>query len=386
MNRRMMRTFRRDVLAGLAFSIGISASDDAYATIEPAVFDIRRFVYIPSSTTPDVTVIDAEGDRIAGRLHTGIIARQAVVSRETATLIATDGQSASVSLVDVVSGVPRTVALSAPVDRLSVGTTGRSVAAANLAAGTIALIDLGEDRQDKVTLITGLPPLRDVMFGDLDTSLYIATEGTGGVGLIDVAHARLSREIATFQPMPAGVAALARTPNGRQLLARPQGGGPISVIDPEQGRAIAQVAGGPGTKGIFPSGTGKYLLIPDNIDATLAVFRSDRLDDPVALPGATGVIGVYTAWLDSIAFVPSAFRRSVLVYDLDKMHQVDEIALAGMPVAGAVTADSRALYLPVIDPPSVVAVDGATQRIVARYELTNPPLAALVAGGWGICH
>jgi DNA-binding beta-propeller fold protein YncE len=386
MMRASLRGRRRDVLAGLACAIGVGAPTCAQATIEPALFDIRRYVYVPSTTVPDVAVIDTEDDRIAARLHTGIVARQAVVSRDTATLIATDGQSASVSLLDVVSGKTRTVALSAAVDRLTVGTTGQLVAASDLAGGTIALIDLGEERQDRVTMITGLPPLREVMFGDLDTALYIAAEGLSGVGVVDVAKAKLLHEIATFQPTPDGVAALARTPDGRQVLARPRGGGPISVLDPEQGRAVAQVAGGPGTMGIFPSGTGNYLLIPDDIEATLAVFRSNRLDDPVALPGAAGVIGVYTAWLDSIAFVPSAVRRSVLVYDLDKMHLVDEITLPGAPAAGAVTADSRTLYLPILDPPIVVAVDGNTRRIVATYDLPSPPLAALVAGGWGICH
>jgi hypothetical protein len=385
MIRALLRGGRRDMLVGLACAIGVGAPTRAHATIEPALFDIRRYVYVPSTTAPDVTIIDTENDWIAGRLHTGIVARQVVVSRETATLIATDGQSASVSLVNVVSGIARTVALPAPVDRLTVGTTGRLVAASDLAGGAIALIDLGEDRQDTVTLITGLPPLRDVMFGNLDTALYIAAGGISGVGVVDVAKARLLHEIATFQPTIAGVAALARTPDGRQLLARAWGG-PISVLDPEQGRAIAQVAGGLGTAGMFPSGTGSYLLIPDNIEATLAVFRSNRLSDPVALPGAVGVIGVYTAWLDSIAFVPSAPRRSVLVYDLDKMHLMDEIALPGTPVAGAVTPDSRTLYLPVLDPPRVVAVDGATRRIAATYDLPSRPLAALVAGGWGICH
>jgi hypothetical protein len=377
---------RRSVLAGVACAIGVGVSTWARATIEPALFDIRRYVYAPSATTPDVTVIDAEADRIVGNLNIGIVARQVVVSRETATLIATDGQSASVSLVNVVSGVARTVALPTPVSRLTVGTTGRLVAASDPAGGTIALIDLAEDRQDAVTLISGLPPLRDVMFGALDTALYVAAKGVDGVGVVDVAQAKLLDEIATAQPTGAGVGALARSLDGRQVLALPLEGGPISVLDPEQRKVVAQIAGGPGTTGVFASGTGNYLLIPDNVDATLSVFRSSRLNDPIALPGAFGVTGVYTAWLDSIAFVPSALRRSVLVYDLDKMRLVDEIALPGMPGAGAVTADSRTLYLPVLDPPRVLAVDGATRRIATSYDLPNRPLATLVAGGWGICH
>ncbi len=95
-----LRGGRRDVLAGLACVIGVGAPTGARATIEPAAFDIRRYVYVPSTTAPDVTVIDTEDDRISGLLHIGIVARQVLVSRDTATLIATDGQSPLVSLVD----------------------------------------------------------------------------------------------------------------------------------------------------------------------------------------------------------------------------------------------------------------------------------------------
>jgi DNA-binding beta-propeller fold protein YncE len=375
---------RRNLLAGLAGALGGAAAARAQAAIDPALFDIRRYVYVPSATTPDVTVIDADTNRLVRSLRTGIVASQVVVSRSAAALVATDGRSAAVSLVDVFAGTARTLVLPAPAERLTSGTNGRLVAASDLAGGTITLIDAGEGRVD--TVITGLPPLRDVMFGGQDTVLYIAAEGLDGIGVIDVASARLSQRIATFRPTRAGVAALARTPNGRQVLAQPQGGGPISVLDLEQGRPVAELAAGPGTAGMFPSGTGTYLLVPDNLKATLAVFRTERLGDPVALPGAAGVIGVYTAWLDSVAFAPSVAGSRLLIYDLDRLQPAGEIALAGTPVHGAVTPDSRTLYLPLLDPPQVVAVDGATRQVTGRFDLASRPLAALVAGGWGICH
>ncbi len=375
---------RRQVLAGLAGALGAAAAAPAQAAFDPALFDIRRYVYIPSATTPDVTVIDADTGRIVPGLQTDMIARQVVVDRATAKLIATDAASATVSLVDVFAGTIRKLALPAPAERLTVGISGRLAAASDLAGGTITLIDLNDGRVD--TVIAGLPRVRDVMFGAQDTVLYIAAEGLDGIGVIDVANARLSHQIATFQPTRAGVGALARTPNGRQILAQPQGGGPISVLDPEQGKPVAQLAAGPGAAGMFPSGTGTFLLVPDNDEATLSVFRTEHLENPVALPGAAGMIGVYTAWLDSVAFVPSAAGSRLLIYDLDALRPAGEIALAGPPLRGAVTPDSRTLYLPVRDPPCVVAVDGASRTVSARFDLASPPLAALVAGGWGICH
>jgi DNA-binding beta-propeller fold protein YncE len=286
--------------------------------------------------------------------------------------------------VDVFSGSVRKVDLPAPAGRLTVSASGQLVAATDPAGGTIALIDLGSGQVG--TRITGLPPLRDAMFGDQDATLYIAAEGIDGIGVIDLGRAALSHEISPIAPTRAGMAALARTPDGRQILAQPQGGGPISVIDPKTHKAVGQLAAGPGTAGMFPSGIGHYLLVPDNVQATLAVFRSADPAHPTVLPGAAGVTGIYTTWLDSVAFMPSAARRSVLLYDLDKLRLADEIALPGTPARGAVTVDSGALYLPILDPPQVLVLDGATRRVTHTFDLASTPLAALIAGGSGLCH
>ena len=375
---------RRALMAGLAGMSGLSLSRPAWATASPALLDMSRYVYVPSAVTPDITVIDIDSNRIVGQLHAGVIPQQAVVSRGAATLVAIDGETASASLVDVFAGTVRSVALPAPAQRLTVSASGQLVAATDLKGGTITVIDLSEGRVSK--RISGLPPLRDTMFGERDTVLYVAAEGISGIGVVDLTGGVLTGEIAVLPPSTAGIATLARTPDGRQILALPQGGGPISVVDAVQGTVIGELKAGFGTEGIFPSGVGSYLLVPDNVAATLAVFRGTHQADPVLLRGAAGVIGIYTAWLDSVAFMPSTASRSVLVYDLDAMRQVGDITLHGTPAQGAVTADSRTLYLPVLDPPAIVVLDGQTRAITTTVDLPHQPLAALIAGGSGLCH
>ncbi len=362
---------------------GVARPGRARAAFDPTLADIRRYVYVPSAGTPDVTVIDVDTERVAGRLPIGIVARHVAVSREAATLVATDAAGAG-SLVDVFTGAIRSFALPNPADQLTIGTGGRLAAAVAGAGGTIALIGIDSGRVE--TVISGLPPLRDVMFGNQDTELYIAAEGIAGIGVVDPGKARLVREIAGFGVVRDGMATLARTPNGRQVLAQPNGGGPVSVIDLEQGKPIGAFAAGSGTVGIYPSGTGAWLLIPDKTEATLTVFRFDHPDKPVVLKGAADALYVHTAWLDSVAFVPCAASRRVLVYDLDTLRIAGEIPLAGTPIRGAVTTDSRTLYLPTLDPAQIVAVDGSTRRVAATFDLPGAPLTALVAGGWGICH
>ncbi len=375
-------------MAGIAGLAGLALSRPVRAATNPALLEIGRYVYVPSAVTPDVSVIDISVNRIIGQLHTGLVAQQAVVSRNAATLIAIDGHSSSVSLVDVFAGTQRSVTLSAPAQRLTVGLSGQLVAATDLQGGAVTVIDLAACGAEGsvMTRITGLPVLRDAMFGEQDTVLYVAAEGISGIGVVDLASGIMTRHIGANQPGSAGMSALARTPDGRRILALPQGGGPISVLDPSKGAPVGQLQAGVGTEGVFPSGVGNYLLVPDNFAETLAVFRSGRPADPISLPGAAGVVGAYTAWLDSVAFMPSTASRSVLVYDLDAMKRMEDIPLRGIPARGAVTADSRALYLPVLDPPAILVLDGETRSVTASLDLPNQPLTALIAGGSGLCH
>jgi DNA-binding beta-propeller fold protein YncE len=378
---RALRTGRRGLMAGLT---GLTLSRAALAATNPALLNISRYVYVPSAVAPEVGIIDIDTNRLVGQLQTGIIAQQAVVSRAAATLIAIDGRSASATLVDVFAGSTRSVALPAPAQRLTVSANGQFVAATDMTGGTITVIDLAEGEVGQ--RISGLPPVRDTMFGERDTVLYVATERDGDIGVVDLASGVIARRIAAFPPGSAGIAALARTPDGRRLLALPQGGGPISLLDPAGDTPAGRLAAGTGTQGVFPSGAGNYLLVPDSAAATLEIFRTANPASPVSLPGAEAVVGVYTTWLDSVAFMPSIARRSVLVYDLDAMRHVGNISLRGTPVLGAVTADSRTLYLPVSDPPSVQVLDGETRTITAAIDLPHRPLAALIAGGSGLCH
>jgi DNA-binding beta-propeller fold protein YncE len=342
---------------------------------------IERYVFVPSAVNSTTTIIDTDTDRISGTLQIDFVPRQVEVSRELAKLVATDG-GAAITVLGVFGGLPKQIALPNPVQRLVLGTRGRMVAAIDLAGGAIALVDLDTDRV--TAAIGGLPPLRDVIFGNQDAMIYIATEGRAGIGVIDVTSGQLVREIAVAPSGGTGIATLTRTPDDRRLLLQSQGGGPIDVLDLGKG-GIDRIDVAAGAGPAVPSGTGTILLIPDGVRQTLVV-RSERLGEPVTLRGAAVVTGIYTAWLDSVGFVASAALRRLLVYDLDRPSLVGEIALAGVPVRGAVTVDSRKLYLPVTEPPQLVVVDGKSQRVVATIDLPGKPLAAIVAGGWGVCH
>jgi hypothetical protein len=95
---------------------------------------------------------------------------------------------------------------------------------------------------------------------------------------------------------------------------------------------------------------------------------------------------VYSAWLDSVAFVASAPRRQLLIYDLDKLRPAGTLGLTGVPGQGGVSADSTKVYIPLSDPAALAVVDGQSRQVVATVPMPATPLAAIVPGGWGLCH
>ncbi|MBB5046895.1 hypothetical protein HNR60_001644 [Rhodopseudomonas rhenobacensis] len=348
----------------------------------PATGYIERYVFVPSAVSPIVTLIDTDTDQISGTLQLEYVPGQVEVSRELTKLIATEGRSA-MTVLGVFGGPPNQIALPNAAQRLVLGARGRVVAAIDPTAGAIALVDLVSERV--TASITGLPPLRDVIFGNDDSTIYVVAKGGGGIGVIDAVTGRQLRQIVAGAPPGTDIGTLTRLPGDRRLLLQPQGGGSIDVLDLGLERTIDRIDVTVGAGPAVPSGTGTVLMIPDGLRQTLVV-RSEHFPAPVTLRGAAGVTGTYSAWLDSVGFVASAARRQLLVYDLDRPALAKEITLPGVPVRGAVTVDSRKLYLPLSDPPKLLVVDGKTQQVVATIDLPSQPLVAIVAGGWGVCH
>jgi hypothetical protein len=376
---------RRGLFTAIAGVVGARADRVAAAVVDPALLDIRRYVFVPYAGSQDVAVVDIDTMRIASTLRTGLAAEKVAVSRDTATLVAVNSNAARASLTNVFSGASQLIDLPAPASGLTIGASGHIGATYSPTQGKIVLLDLDEGKATKT--IMGLSALRDVMFGAQDTQLFIAAADLAGVGVVDVETAKLIGQIATFQPSTSGVAALARAPNGREVLARPFDGGPISVLDPEAGKPVAELAESTRTAGMFPSGTGNYLALPRADKAAIRVLRFATPGvAPVEMPAPPGTVGVYFTWLDSIAFLSSTDSNGLRVYDLDAMRLLDEVVLPGPPLPGAVTPDSRTLFLPVRDPPQLLAVDGETHRVVEQIALSGVPLLATVAGGWGVCH
>ena len=75
-----------------------------------------------------------------------------------------------------------------------------------------------------------------------------------------------------------------------------------------------------------------------------------------------------------------------MIYDLDAMTKVRDIPLNGTAGPGSVTPDGKKLFLPLEDAGEVAVIDAQSRRLTNTIPVGPKPTAAVMAGGYGVCH
>jgi hypothetical protein len=224
-----------------------------------------------------------------------------------------------------------------------------------------------------------------MVFSADSAKLYLAGEHQGAIDVIAVATGRPETAIATG--LRHGSLALRRAPDGRRLFVQPDGGGGgVGLVDLDRSGALEPIPTGPAPTVAFPSATGAYLLVADNQLGTLTIVHDGDEQNAAVLKAATGVDAIYTAWFDTLALVPSAAARAVLLYDLEAKHPSGSIALAAAVGRGAVTPDGQKLYLPLADAGEVAVINARQRRLTASIAVPGHPSSVVLAGSYGVCH
>jgi DNA-binding beta-propeller fold protein YncE len=258
------------------------------------------------------------------------------------------------------------------------------IAAAEPSAGTVAFIELMRTRV--AARITGLSPIRDLMFGADGAFLYVVAERLDGIGVIDVARGKLIEEITVAGLRSATAAGLTRSPSGRMGYVKAQGSRAISLLDLSNFRRVREIEVGRDALKAFPTGFGGYLVIPDNSEQSVTIVANASLTVAAMLKGGVGMTTVHSGWFDTLALVPSAIERKLLVYDLDRLSRAPDITLPGSPGPGAVTQDGAKLYLALEDASKVAVIDLQRRALFRTISVASNPAAAIMAKSFDVCH
>ncbi|MGD0107975.1 MAG: hypothetical protein ABSC06_28655 [Rhodopila sp.] len=197
--------------------------------------------------SPRIPFIDPDTDQIAGTIDAGMVPAQVELASSISKLLAIDGKTARVDIVDLVSGEIVEEAVPFVPRRITIGPDGLTAALADPETGRLILIDLL--RRQTLGAVTGPAPLQDMVFSADAKTLFLAGGNSSAVAVIDAATAQVIRFIDTGL-LPATFA-LTRSPNGQRLFAQSESGD-IGVIDLQHRQALTPIPAGAGSTGRFP--------------------------------------------------------------------------------------------------------------------------------------
>jgi YVTN family beta-propeller protein len=368
----------------------------AAATPGIALDAAGAYVYVPNRASADIAVIDSRTDRLVARLPVGNVPHQVAVSDVVDKLVASNTADDTISIIDLPTLATRALRLDHEPEHMELSPDGVLLAVGNIGAGTVSLVSLAQERE--VARVDGLFQPHNLTFSPDGSLLYVANLGASHVSVIDVAKAAIIDEIKIAEP-PAlaskeapgaefqGIVNVTATPDGRLGFAAHGEANELAVIDLRTRALKKRVPLGELPWRAYSTADGRLMLVPNNGDRTLSVISTATLDVVATLPAAEDVTGVNTGWFETTAFALSRAGRKAVVYDLEAMARVGEIALPGTPETGVTTPDGAKLYVALSDSDQVAVIDIRKRELAKIIDgVGDEPWGTMMAGTLNYCH
>ncbi len=390
---RRARSSRITVFALGAAAVAACLASQPAAALDPA----GSYLYVPNRASADIAVIDDASQSLVARVQVGKVPHQVAVSDRLGKLIASNTADNTVSIIDLATLRPEaTLTLDHEPEHMEISPDGLVLAVGNIGAGTVSLVSLEEDRE--VARVDGLFEPHNLTFSPDGRLLYVANLGADHVSVVDVAAARVVNEIPVAEPTALaskggtteeyqGIINVTRTPDGRLGFAAHGEGNVMAVIDLRSQRKVKSLELGELPWRAYGTADGRYMLVPNNGDATVSVISTSTLEVVATLPGAEDMTGVNTGWFETVAFVISRGENKLVVLDLEEMKAAGEIALPGTPETGVTTPDGKTLYVALSDTDQVAVIDVRRRELVKTIDdVGDEPWGATMAGALNYCH
>jgi YVTN family beta-propeller protein len=354
------------------------------------------YVFVPNRASADVAVIDTRTDRLVARIPVGNVPHQVAISDVTGKVVASNTADDTISIVDLGTLATRTLKLDHEPEHMALAPDGVLLAVGNIAAGTVSLVSLAKERE--VARVGGLFDPHNLTFSPDGALLYVANLGASHVSVIDVAGAAIVDEIEVAEP-PAlaategpgaefqGIINVTPTPDGRLGFAAHSEANELAVIDLRTRALKKRVPLGELPWRAYSTADGRFMLVPNNGDRTLSVISTATLAVVATLPAAEDVTGVNTGWFETTAFALSRAGKKAVVYDLEAMAKVGEIAFPGTPETGVTTPDGTKLYVALSDTGQVAVIDARTRELIKTIDgVGDEPWGTMMVGALNYCH
>ena len=358
----------------------------------------EHYLFVPDRALAQVTVIDTNRDTVIAQIPVGKVPHQVVVSAVLGKLVVSNTADNTISIIDLETfEVRATLRLGAAPEHMQLSPGGELLAVGNIEGGTVSLVSLAAERE--IARIPGLSQPHNLTFSPDGSKLYVANLGAGHVSVIDVAKARVVDEIPVAEPRlivakatdPGadyqGIINVTASADGRFGFAASGEAGMLAVIDLERGEKVTTLKLGDRPWRAYASADGRYMIVPNNGDATVSIVSTTTLEVVATLPGAVGVTGVNTDASGKIAFVISRSEEKIVLLDLESLSPAGKIALPGKPETGVLSPHGRKLYVALSGVGKVAVIDVAGRRLDKVIDgVGAEPWGTTMAGAGNYCH
>ena len=355
-----------------------------------ALEDLLHYVFVVNQDSSKVVVVDTDTDTVVERIRLSSVPDEIMLSEESRKLLTSNLAARTVTITSLDSLAQEAViALDFPPSRMRLGSAGRLLVVGNSDAGAIAIIDLTSGRE--IHRIDGLKNPDYFIFGREEQLLYVASANAARLTVVDVGSGEIRKDIPLVQAdtgdNAAAVSALARTPGGQLGFVLREQGAVMDVVDLRENNRIKSVALPGSVDRVYPSANNQYLIIPDNDSGDVSVFSTWSLRKLGSVPGAPDAAAVSIALFDSVAFVASRKRNSVIVFSIDDRKKLAEIPLPGTPVDSVVSVDGLKVYVALRDSGQLAVIDAIKLKVVGMVEnVDERPVDVITVRDLSYCH
>ena len=386
------------VVAGLAAVVVVAAAAAGYfyfAAPKKAVLgDINGYVFVQSTTKPEIAVIDVVEDELVTRLQLSVVPDILLVAKEPKRVIYSNRASKTVHIYNIATQADEAViTLPFSPDTLVMAPDSFTLASTNNETGQVAVIDIEGQKLKFVLEQTFYKPSK-VVFSDDSVFLFISDALNGKVNSIDTLSGAVLDPIqlslhmdAVHDPEGDELSALTRTPSGIFGLVTLNVDGFVSVINMRQWQENMVLRVGKGASRAYGTADGIFMMVGNDTDRTVTVLSTDPWAPVATLPGVSGVTSISTGFFEKLAYVVSNPENKVAVIDLEKLETVKFLDLPGGPGVGIADADGKKLYIPLHDSGGVAVIDIYNQTVHKIIKnVTEAPWGVAMAATNNYCH
>ena len=373
------------LLHAIAFSAQLAL---APISLEGQAVELADVIFVANRTSPQVTLIDSRSEEVLGRIELSIVPTQIIALNQRRKLVAINSDESALGFADLYGVLPpREVYLGFRPDYLQTSPDGDLAAVSGSAAGVVALFEVGGPRERQ--RFENLQTPGYMIFDKDGRRLFVSHRDSDAVSVIDLDAGGIAKRIDLGEGAAGagGIAHLTRTPGGELGFALHRDRGLMSIINLETTERVATVAlPGPAARA-FPTADSQYVLVPNAADESVSMISTWTLKESARFSAASGMTGINTAVVETVALVLSEAERKAVLLDLRDERRLGEFALPARPETGVTAASGLKVFVALGDSDRVGVIDVVEGRLTKTIAgVGREPWAVFSAGGLSYCH